>query len=101
MRQKHDLLKDYYFRKYYLKYEIKKLILKSVIQSNSLPLTNKTVAYLKNSTINRKCSIAKQINKCMLTGRAKGVWNFIGLSRHQIKKLNNLGLVQNIKIAGW
>lgn len=101
MRQKNDLLKDFYFRKYFLKYEIRKLILKSVIQSNSLPLTNKTVAYLKYSTISRKTNICKQINKCLLTGRSKGVWNFIGLSRHQIKRLNNLGLIQNIKVAGW
>jgi ribosomal protein S14 len=37
----------------------------------------------------------------MLTGRSKGVYQFINLSRHRIKKLNNLGLIQNIKVAGW
>jgi small subunit ribosomal protein S14 len=100
MRQKHDILKDFYFRKYYLKYEIKKLILKSILQTNSLPLTNKTAISLKYNSISRKTNICRQINKCMLTGRSKGVYQFINLSRHRIKKLNNLGLIQNIKVAG-
>lgn len=101
MRQKHDILKDFFFRKYFLKYEIKKIILKSVLQTSSIPLTNKTAVYFKYSSLSRKVNICRQINKCLLSGRAKGVWNFIGLSRHKIKKLNNLGLIQNIKVAGW
>ena len=93
-----DLLK----RKEFLKKEIKKITLLSIIQNlNTKPIIRanalkKLCAFTRNSSISRQNN-----NICLLTGRNKGVLNITNLSRHQLKKLSTTGSVQNIKIKSW
>lgn len=99
MRQKKNVLKDLILRKYYIKYELKRKILKSILQKSSVNSLKKKMIQLKINKLHSKSSICKQINKCLITGRSRGVYKFANVSRHNIKYLNNLGFIQNIKVA--
>ena len=88
-------------KKKYLKNEIKKIILKSIIQNKNLKPITRSLAFYKLSQLPLKASISKQYNICLLTGRSKSVYKITNLSRHTMKKLSINGNLQNIKIASW
>lgn len=94
--------KDFIKRKNFVKQEIKKMILKSIIQNKNLKPIIRSLAVYKLSRINLKSSISKQNNNiCLLSGRIGGVYKNTNLSRHSMKKLSINGNLQNIKITSW
>jgi hypothetical protein len=95
-----NIRKDLLKRKKFTKKEIKKIILKSIIQNKNV----KPITRMKATRINCNSSylsfISKQNNNiCLKTGRIKGVYNMFNTSRHFIKKISMLGNLQNMKIA--
>ena len=105
MRIKNKILninKDLIKRKNFTKYEIKKVILKSIIHNKNLKPITRALAFYKLSQIQLKASISKQNNNiCLYTGRIGGVWNKFHISRHSMKKFSVSGNLQNIKIISW
>src|SRR5689334_4904983 len=99
---KNNLLKinhDFFKRKIYIKHEIKKIILKSIIQNKNLKHIIRSYAIYKLSSLPLKSSISKQNNNiCIKTGRIKGNLKLNNLSRHTIKKISINNNLQNIKI---
>ena len=94
-----NINKDLIKRKKFIKNEIKKIILKSIIQNMNLKPNIRALALKKLSFFKLISSISKQNNNiCLKTGRIKGVLKLTELSRHQIKKQGALGCLQNIKI---
>jgi ribosomal protein S14 len=92
--------KDFIKKKNFIKQEIKKMILKSIIQNKNLKPIIRSLALYKLSRINLKASISKQNNNiCLLSGRIGGVLKNTNLSRHSMKKLSINGNLQNIKIT--
>lgn len=81
-----------------IKYILKKIILKSIIQSNDIQNYKKIFAnfLFKNLKSNAQNRITKNI--CFLTSKNKATSRKIGLSRYSIKKsaLNNK--LQNINV---
>jgi ribosomal protein S14 len=105
MMLKNNILKinkDFIKKKNFIKQEIKKMILKSIIQNKNLKPIIRSLALYKLSRINLKASISKQNNNiCLLSGRIGGVLKNTNLSRHSMKKLSINGNLQNIKITTW
>jgi len=94
--------KDLYKRKQFIKFEIKKIILKSIIQNKNIKPIIRANAIYKLSKINNYFSISKQKNNiCLKTGRIKGVLKITQTSRHYLKKLLINNNLQNIKINSW
>lgn len=56
-------------RKLFIKQEIKKKILKSILKNSYLPLSYRYFAYFLKIRINRKNNYIQQINRCVKTGR--------------------------------
>lgn len=97
-----NIKKDFLKRKSYTKYEIKKLVLKSIIQSQDIKPVIRANAWCQLSKFKLKTSISKQNNNiCLKTGRIKGVYKITTLSRHFMKTLAVNGSLQNIKINNW
>ena len=95
-----NIKKDILKRKKFTKIEIKKLILKSIIQNKNIKPLVRAKAIRKNCNFSYLSFISKQNNNiCLKTGRIKGVYNMFNTSRHFIKKIGMLGNLQNIKIA--
>ena len=82
------------------KIEIKKILLKSIIQNKNIKPLIRVKAIRRNCKFSYLSYISKQNNNiCLKTGRIKGVYNMFNISRHCIKKMSVLGNLQNIKIA--
>jgi hypothetical protein len=56
-------------RKLFLKQEIKKKILVSILQNKYIPLSSRYVAYYHKIAITRKFNFIQQNNRCVKTGR--------------------------------
>lgn len=100
-RGKKNILKDQLTRLYYIKFELKRLILKSIIQNKNTKPIIRGFALYKKTYLYKKGSIAKQNSICILRGRSRGVWKFSQLSRHAMIKLGVYGGLQNTKIKSW
>lgn len=97
-----NINKDLIKRKEFLKKEIKKIVLKSIIQNLNLKPKIRSLAFKKIIKLQLESSISKQNNNlCLQTGRFKGVLRLTNLSRHNIKKLSLIGSLQNIKTKSW
>ena len=97
-----NINKDIIKRKCYLKNEIKKIILKSIIQNMNVKPNIRAAAFKKNCKFKKISYISKQNNNiCLKTGRFKGVLKLTNMSRHIMKKLGTTGSLQNIKIKSW
>ena len=68
---RHDQWKllDNFRRKTYIKYELKKRILKSLKVNRSLPLSYRYYVSFQMSLLPRSSSLVKQRNRCILLGR--------------------------------
>lgn len=97
-----NINKDLIKRKLFLKNEIKKIILLSLIQNLNLKPVVRASALKKISAFKVKSSISRQNNNiCLKSGRIKGVTRLTELSRHQMKKYSTVGCLQNNKIKSW
>jgi len=97
-----NIRKEIWKKKNYAKYEIKRLILKSIIQNQSTkPLIRVKASKIYQSKPKITFLSRQKNNICLKTGRIKGVYNYFNFSRHYIKYLGINNNLQNIKIASW
>lgn len=96
-----NIKKEFLKRKKFIKYEIKKIILKSIIENKNIkPIIRANALYKLSKFINKGC-IVKQKNICIKTGRMKGTYKLTNFSRHFLRKLFINNNLQNIKISRW
>jgi len=79
-----------------LKYELKNIILKSIIHNQNI--NNKFKLY---SVFLQKKKIKKNKKICLISGHNRSVNNYLNLSKHNMNYLSKLGLLQNFKIKSW
>jgi ribosomal protein S14 len=97
-----NIFKDKNKRVLYNKYEIKKIIFKSIIQNKNIKPIIRAKAIRKLCKLTLKSSISKQNNNiCLKTGKIGSVYKTFNLSRHYLKTISLSGNLQNVKIASW
>lgn len=69
IREKRWIALDNYRRKMFLKYELKRLILKSVTKNETIPYSVRYGALFQKNQLIRFSTIGAQRNRCVLTGR--------------------------------
>lgn len=96
------IYKNLFLKKKLIKNEIKKIILKSILQNKSIkPILRANASYFL-SKIKNKYHMSKQKNNiCVKTGRIKGTFSNLNISRHFSKKLLISNNLQNININAW
>jgi ribosomal protein S14 len=90
---------DHLARLHYKKVEYNYLFLKTIFKSLNL---NKNI--IKNSQFllyTIKIKKTKIHNFCCYTGRSRGVYSFIKLSRMESRVLNSSNLIPGFKKASW
>ena len=92
-KNKQKILKNKLNTNILLKYELKNLILKSVIQNQNL---NNKYRLFNLFLIKKKIKKNKKI--CLISGHNRSINNQLNISRHNINYLSKLGLLQNFKI---
>jgi len=60
---------DHFRRKLFLKNELKRVLVNSIINNNEIPVTYRYYAQFNKSKLLRFSSITQQKNKCVKTGR--------------------------------
>lgn len=97
-----NIRKEFWKKKKFLKNEIKRLILKSIIQNLSIkPLIRVKASKIYQSKPKITFLSKQKNNICLKTGRIKGVYKQYNFSRHYIKYLGINNNLQNTKVASW
>lgn len=93
--------KDKRRRKLFKKYENKRRELKAIIynKENSMELRNK--AQIALSKLPKDSSKIRIKNRCILTGRSKGVFRYFKLSRIQLRQLALEGNIPGYTKTSW
>ena len=86
-RQEQWVLFDNFRRKMFLKSQFKTQILKSSKRNNSLQLSYQLLFSLQKSFLPRVYSSNKPVNRCSISGRAKGTLRLTQTSRFVFRKL--------------
>ncbi len=92
---------DIFRRKLFLKNELKKIILKSLIKNNNIPLSHRYYALYNKSKLYRFSSISQQKNKCVETGRIWSTVKKTNYSRFFFRTESNVGNLPGFKRASW
>ena len=75
--------------------------LKKIIKNKKLPLEERFAAQLKLSKIPRNASKVRIRNRCVLTGRSRGVYRKFKLSRIAFRELASIGQIPGITKSSW
>lgn len=75
--------------------------LKSIVNNKSIPVDQRFIAQLKLSKMPRDSSAVRIRNRCLLTGRGRGVYREFNLSRIVLRKLCPFGYVPGMLKSSW
>ena len=98
---KFSIAKDNKRRKLFLKYELSRLVFKSLLQNFSLPKILRTKLQLQLMLLPRDSSLVRVSNRCIISGRSHGVYKFFKLSRIQIRELASQGKITGVQKSSW
>jgi small subunit ribosomal protein S14 len=75
--------------------------LKSVIMDRKLSAGERFSAQLKLAEMPRTSSATRIRNRCMVTGRARGVYRKFNISRIMLREMAAEGLIPGVHKASW
>ena len=96
-----QLEKDKPRRRLYRKQELKRIAYKSIIQDLSLPVKIRIQSIQRINTLDRNGSATRFRNRCMQSGRSRGVYRFCRLSRISLRELASQGLLMGVTKSSW
>jgi len=82
-------------------YGAKRAKLKAVVMDQSLPLDQRFAATLKLAQLPRNSAENRVHNRCELTGRPRGYYRKLKLSRIALRQLGNLGMIPGMVKSSW
>lgn len=95
------IVKDQRKRKLELRYRTQRAELKKIIIDEDKTDEERLEASLKLNKLPRNSSKVRLRNRCILTGRGRGVYRQFGLSRIKFRELANQGLIPGVTKASW
>ena len=98
INRKH-IRKDTVRREMVQKNEHKRMALKIIQKNARLAGYKRFAASIRLSKFRKNSSKVKVRNRCVLTGRPRGVYNFFKISRIMVRELVSKGLLPNVKKA--
>lgn len=88
-------------RIHFSKSEYKIKILKSIIKRENISRYKRTTLIQILDRFGKHNSYTKSRNRCILTGRARGVYRFFKVNRHMINSLVSSGMFPGITKSSW
>ncbi len=83
------------------KYAAKRERLKAIINDKSLPLEERFKASIKLSELPRNSSPVRIRNRCNVSGRPRGYYRKLKLSRIALRELGNFGQIPGLVKSSW
>ena len=93
--------RDKYRRKCVAEHEGERLRLRAIVKNKLLPEVIQMKARQDLASQERDASITRVRNRCVLTGRARGVVREYGLCRMKFRKLADFGHVSGLTRSSW
>lgn len=88
-------------RKLVARYAKRRAELKAIINDRSLPMDERFAAQLKLAQIPRNSSKTRIRNRCEVSGRPRGYYRKLKMSRIALRELGSLGLVPGLVKSSW
>ena len=82
-------------------YKEKRKKLKKVLKSKEISIEERFAAQLKLSVLPRNSSKVRARNRCAITGRPRGYYRKLGLSRILLRELASAGQIPGMKKSSW
>ncbi|MFT0532030.1 30S ribosomal protein S14 [Castellaniella hirudinis] len=83
------------------KFAAKRTALKAVIADQSKSDEERYQARLALQALPRNANPTRQRNRCVVTGRPRGVFSKFGLTRHKLREMAMRGEVPGMTKASW
>lgn len=83
------------------KFANKRATLKAIIMDRSLPLEERFKAQLEISALPRNGAKIRIRNRCNVSGRPRGFYRKLGLSRIALRELGSQGKVPGLVKSSW
>jgi small subunit ribosomal protein S14 len=83
------------------RYAARRAALKATTEDMSVPPEERFAAHLKLAQLPRNSSKTRIHHRCELSGRAKGYYRKLKLSRIALRELSNFGQVPGMTKASW
>jgi|TARA_B110000967_G_scaffold188708_1_gene211791 small subunit ribosomal protein S14 len=94
-------LKDAQKRAIFARLEHTRIMLRALLKDRSLPQSVRFHMSMELNTLPRKSTKTKINNRCVSTGRAKGVYRLFKCSRICMRELVAMGALPGVKKASW
>lgn len=75
--------------------------LKDKIMNRDLPIEERFELQMKLSSMPRSGAKIRLRNRCLLTGRSRGVYRRFKMSRIMLRDMGSVGLIPGLKKASW
>jgi len=79
----------------------KREALKAIANDDSLPLEERFAARLKLAKLPRNSSAVRIRNRCALTGRPRGFYRKLKMSRIALRELGSQGFIPGLVKSSW
>ena len=83
------------------KYAEKRAALKAIANDENLPLEERFEARLKRAQLPRNSAPNRIRNRCEVTGRPRGYYRKLKMSRIALRELGNLGQIPGLTKSSW
>ena len=83
------------------KYAAKRALLKDIARNKDLPVEERFAAQLKLAELPRNSAETRVRNRCQVTGRPRGYYRKVKMSRIALRELGSLGLIPGLVKSSW
>lgn len=101
MAKKSSVEKNQKRRRLAKKFAGKRARLKAITKNHALPMEERFAAQLKLAVLPRNSSPNRVRNRCELTGRPRGYYRKMKMSRMALRELGNKGLIPGLVKSSW
>ncbi|MDR2411984.1 MAG: 30S ribosomal protein S14 [Holosporales bacterium] len=101
MARKSSIQHSLHIERVVQRHKVRRAALKRVVMDKKVDPMERFQAQLKLSALPRNGAASRMRNRCLLTGRARGVYRKFRLSRLMFREMASAGLLPGIRKASW
>ena len=101
MAKKSSIEKNNRRRKMVSRYAERRAELKRMAKDQSLPLEERFQAHIRLAELPRNSSQVRVRNRCELSGRPRGYYRKLGMSRIALRELGSAGRIPGMVKSSW
>ncbi len=101
MAKTSSIEKNKHRRRLTKKFASRRAKLKAIVMNKTLPVEQRFEATLKLAKLPRNSARNRIRNRCELSGRARGFYRKVKLSRIALRELGNKGLIPGMVKSSW